>query len=330
MAEAKRVLVAGAGAIGSVFGGLLREAGHEVTLFGRSWHLQAVAAQGLEIDGIWGAHHPRGFRIATSSEDLADGYDLLLVCVKAYDTEAMVRAVSPTLALDGIALSLQNGLGNVETLASAFGPCRSLGASVLVGANIPAPGRVTVTVQAAPVVVGPLDARDAFWFEAARSWAERFRTAGVECDLTVEILAALWAKVFYNAPLNPLGALLRVHYGALGEAADLRAIMDQIIEEAFAVATARGVVLPWPSAAEYRELFYGALLPATRVHRSSMLQDLERGRRTEIDSINGRVWEYGAASGVPTPFNELMTRLVRWRSSHQAVLGPERLPWGPP
>lgn len=317
MAETKRVLVAGAGAIGSVFGGLLREAGHDVTLLGRQWHLQAVASAGLEIDGIWGEHHPRGFRIATSIQDLADRYDLLLVCVKAYDTQAIVSTVAPRLATDGVAISLQNGLGNVETLASAFGPCRSLGASVLVGANIPAPGRVTVTVQAAPVVVGPLDATDPFWMSVARSWVECLHAAGVSCDLTAEVLAALWAKVFYNAPLNPLGALLRVHYGALGEAEDLRVIMDRIIEEAFAVASARGVALPWSSAAEYRVLFYGQLLPSTYVHRSSMLQDLERGRRTEIDSINGRVWEYGATCGVPTPFNELMTRLVRWRSSHR-------------
>lgn len=120
-----------------------------------------------------------------------------------------------------------------------------------------------------------------------------------------------------------MGALLQVHYGALGEAEDLRGIMDQIIGEAFAVATARGVVLPWRSAREYRDLFYGVLLPATYVHRSSMLQDLERGRRTEIDSINGRVWEYGAERGIPTPFNELVTRLVRWRSSHRARSGLE-------
>lgn len=138
------------------------------------------------------------------------------------------------------------------------------------------------------------------------------------------MLACVWAKVLYNAPLNPLGALLRVHYGALGEDDDLRAIMDQVIDETFAVAGARGVRLDWPSADAYRETFYGSLLPSTYVHRSSMLQDLERGRRTEIDAINGRVWEYGRELGVPTPVNELMTRMMRWRSAH-AETSPEPL-----
>jgi len=125
----------------------------------------------------------------------------------------------------------------------------------------------------------------------------------------------LWAKVFYNAALNPLGALLGVHYGALRQQADSRALMDAVIDEAFAVARAEGVALPWPTADAYRKEFYERLVPVTFGHRSSMLQDLERGRQTEIDAINGAVWHRALAHGIPAPVNEMLTRLVRLRTS---------------
>src|SRR5262249_53879596 len=127
---------------------------------------------------------------------------------------------------------------------------------------------------------------------------------------TDRLAALLWAKVFYNAALNPLGALLGLHYGALPESAHSRALMDGVIDEAFDVARAEGVSLPWSSAGGYRDEFYGRLVPATYDHRSSMLQDLERGRRTEIDAINGAVWRRGAEHGIKTPVNAALTQLI--------------------
>jgi 2-dehydropantoate 2-reductase len=124
----------------------------------------------------------------------------------------------------------------------------------------------------------------------------------------------LWAKVVYNAALNPLGALLKVHYGALPEHADSRAVMDAVIDEAFVVAAAEGVELPWATAEAYRREFYERLVPVTAEHRSSMLQDLERGRPTEIDAINGEVWRRARLHGIAVPTNEILTRLLRLRS----------------
>jgi 2-dehydropantoate 2-reductase len=109
---------------------------------------------------------------------------------------------------------------------------------------------------------------------------------------------------------------LRVHYGALGEEQGLKTIMDRIIDEVFRVGQKRGVRFLWKSADEYRELFYSKLLPATYDHQSSMLQDLERARRTEIDALNGKIWRYGAELGIPTPFNEAVTHLIRGRESY--------------
>ena len=310
-----KILIAGSGAVGSVFGGLLREAGHEVTLLGRDWHLRAIEAVGLEISGIWGDHRADGFRLATRVADLSGSYDLILVSVKAYDTRQIVQEVAPYLRPGGLAIALQNGLGNLETLAEVIGPGGSLGGSVLIGAKIPGPGKVTVTVYAAPVVIGPLDSSSTGCMELTRFWASLFSRMGIPCEPTDQILSHLWAKVLYNAPLNPLGAILRVHYGALGEEQELKTIMDRIIDEVFQVGQKKGVRLLWKSADDYRDLFYSKLLPATYDHQSSMLQDLERRRRTEINALNGKIWRYGTELGIPTPFNEAMTQLILGRES---------------
>lgn len=321
-----RILVVGAGALGSVFGGLLRCAGHNVTLLGRAPHLEAIAADGLRITGIWGEHRATDFELATSAAELGGGYDSILLTVKSYDTAAAIALVAGRLAPGGVVVSLQNGLGNVELIAARIGAERVLGGRVIFGATVSGPGRVKVTVYAAPVLIGAWSAgdrpaADAAAIAAAQGWAECFRVARIPSEYCDDIGAALWAKVFYNAALNPLGALLGVHYGALAEHEESRALMDRVIDEAFAVARAEGVHLSWPSAAAYREVFYARLVPPTFDHRSSMLQDLERGRRTEVEAINGEVWQRGVRHGIPTPVNELLTRLVLARTAVQGGRG---------
>ena len=308
------ILVAGAGALGCVFGGFLHRAGHAVTLLGRAAQIDAIAGKGLWIEGLWGEHQLTGLQLATRTPDVSAPVDAVLITVKSYDTRAIATTVAPLLAPEGVAISLQNGLGNVETLSDVFGGQRVLAGRVIFGAEAIALGRVRVTVYADPVLIGAWrqDAHSRL-AAVARLWAERFAAAGIPSAYSDDIEAALWGKVFYNAALNPLGALLGVHYGALAEDPDTRAIMDVVIDEAFRVAVAEGVALPWASAATYRMMFYDRLVPSTYQHRSSMLQDLERGRLTEIDAINGAVWKRGAARGIVSPANELLTRLVHAR-----------------
>jgi len=313
-----RILVAGAGALGSVVGGFLRRAGHDVTLLGRDTHVAAIAAAGLEIDGLWGHHRVTGFGLATTPGSLAGPYDAILVTVKAYDTRRAAAETVATLAPTGVMISLQNGLGNVEALIEVAGPARVLGGRVIFGTELTAPGQVRVTVYADRVLIGAPAGAGSAAAQRARDWAQCFDAASIPAAYCEDIAAALWGKVLYNAALNPLGALLGVHYGALGDQAHTRAIMDRVIAETFAVAAAEQVTLPWPAAAEYRETFYGRLLPSTYRHRSSMLQDLERGRRTEIDAINGAVWARGCARDIDTPANEVLTRLVHAREARRA------------
>lgn len=309
-----RVLIAGAGALGSVFGALLCRAGHAVTLLGRDPHMEAIRRAGLHVSGIWGEHHADGLYATTRVEDTGDEFDAILVCVKSFDTEAITRGLEGRLQPQGVWLSLQNGLGNAEAIARAADSRRVLAARVIFGATVDTPGQVRVTVYAEPVLVGaPLAADNAGLIELAGDWAAAFAAAGIPAEPCADVGAALWGKALYNAALNPLGALLGVHYGALPEHPDTRALMDLVIDEAFAVAQAEAVNLPWASPAEYRSIFYDRLVPSTYDHRSSMLQDLERGRRTEIDAINGEIWRRGIRHGIVTPTNEALTRLVRAR-----------------
>src|SRR5262244_2013196 len=133
----------------------------------------------------------------------------------------MARDICGVIYRYGLVVSLQNGLGNIETLARIFGAERSLGANVPVGAIIPEAGRVTVTVQAAPIIIGPLEVSDCVMLERIHYWIKAFQRANIPCEHTVRIPSYLWAKIFYNAPLNALGALLQVQYGVLAEVAEL-------------------------------------------------------------------------------------------------------------
>ncbi len=319
-----RILVAGAGAIGSVFGGLLAHSGHDVTLLGRAAHMQAVKRRGLVVDGIWGRYHCRKLEAVTAPVDCGTSFDAVLVTVKSYDTPVIAEVAAQKVCADGQVISLQNGLGNLEVLARHIDPRRLFGGRVIFGARMVEPGAVEVTVCAEPVRIGPYVPAEQKSKAAAQQWASIFTEAGIRTEVCDSIEAELWAKAFYNAALNPLGALLGCNYGWLAENLDTRAIMNGVIEEAFAVAVAEKVPLRWASAEAYRAEFYSSLVPRTAAHRSSMLQDLEQGKRTEVDAINGEVWRRGERHGVPTPLNALLTRLIRAATarSQKRVGGP--------
>ena len=149
-----RVLVAGAGAVGSVIGGLLAAAGHNVTLLGRRIHLAAIASDGLALEGLWGERLVRVLTVATAVEELEGPFDAVILTVKSYDTAAVMSAMKGLVAADGCVIALQNGLGNVEQVAAAVGPARAVGGRVIFGAAIPRAGVVRVTVFADPIALG--------------------------------------------------------------------------------------------------------------------------------------------------------------------------------
>ncbi|MGC2495043.1 ketopantoate reductase family protein [Candidatus Binatus sp.] len=309
------ILIAGAGAIGSILGGMLHEAGHDVTLLGRRTHLDAVARRGLKISGLLGDRTVGGMKLADDPAKLGGRFGLILCAVKSYDTESITAALRERLADDGVIVSTQNGLGNIESLIETFGRRRILGARVIFGAEVPSPGCAHVTVFAQPVAIGPapaLNLEDSPTLaERARAIAAMVDAAGVPTIAVDDIMPVLWTKILYNVALNPLGALLRLNYGALAADQDVRPIIDRAIEEAFAVARAVGVALPFSSAEEYRKFFYEQLIPPTVSHRPTMMHDLHVRGRTDISALNGKIVELADRFGVDAETNRMLTRLIR-------------------
>jgi 2-dehydropantoate 2-reductase len=310
MDESCRFLIFGAGALGSAIGGLLRQAGHEVGLLGRAGHLEAIRQSGLRIDGLWGSHRVAGLGLFTSPEQVPAGdWDFILLTVKTYDTAAAVAACRRLAGPRTCLVSIQNGHGNVDALEDAFGPGRVLGARVITGAELE-PGHVTVTVHADALRLGPHHGEPER-MPLARRLAGILRQAGVPAEPTDQFLAYLWTKLIYNCALNPMGALLRLTYGELAEHPPTRQVMSTIIREAFAVCHANAIPLFHERPEDYEQLFDRQLVPATASHYPSMLRDLDRRGRTEIDSMNGAVVRLGQARNVPAPANALLTAMIQ-------------------
>lgn len=301
-----RYLIMGMGALGTVFGGLLRHAGHPVSFLGRGAHFERLKSKGGRIDGIWGEYRLGPVTLPQPGEL----YDVILLCVKSFDTALAVRQAAPWAAPDGLVLSLQNGLGNVEVIAREFGARRTVGGRVIFGAQVTEPGQVTVTVYADMVLLGAV--APAAPAEKLAEVVADFNEAGIPTAAVADILTHLWGKVLYNCALNPLGAILGVPYGALAEHPETRELMRLIIAEIYQVAAAKKVVLKFPTAVAYFQHFLEDLVPPTAAHRPSMWQDLKAGRRTEIEALNGAIRRYGRELGLPTPYNDTLTRLVRF------------------
>ncbi|MHC4718708.1 MAG: ketopantoate reductase family protein [Planctomycetota bacterium] len=252
--------------------------------------------------------------LATDPAELAGrGFDVIVVCVKSYDTAPAAEAVAPLVGPDTAVVSMQNGYGNVEHLTERFGADRVLCARVITGFSIPAPGQVDITVHADDIRVGSFRRPG---HPAAERLTAAINDAGLPASPADNVEAILWGKILYNCALNPLGAILGVHYGALADSAHTRRIMDAVIDEAFAVIDAHGFPCLWASADAFRKAFYEQQIPPTYDHRPSMLQDLAAGKPTEIDALNGAVVRLAAEKGLPAPVNETLVRMVRFLESH--------------
>lgn len=318
-----KVLVMGAGALGSILGGFLARAGHQVTLVGRPAHMNAIRESGLHVTGIWGEHHITGMRAVTAAADVIDrDFDVVFIAVKSYDTAAAITQAAPLLADHTLVCSWQNGLGNAEIIAETTGWNRVVEAMVIFGVHIPDPGHVGVTVIARPTALGVYsDGPDP---ERVRALAKALDDAALPTVYSDQIAAELWRKVAYNSALNALCALLDTPYGGLPELPETRAIMADVVQELYNVAAARNVPLDPPTPEAYLDLFYEKLVPPTAAHFGSTHEDFRLRRRTEVDALNGAIVRFGEASGVECPVNRTITRLVKARERLYAA--PHALP----
>jgi 2-dehydropantoate 2-reductase len=296
-----RVAVIGTGALGCVYAARLSQ--HvDVCMLG-SWAegVAAVRAAGIHVvepDGrLWRAQVPT----YTDPAEVVN-VDVALVLVKSYQTLRAAEWASVSLAANGLAVTLQNGLDNYSTLIEAVGPERAAVGVTDNGATMLAPGEVRhVACNLTHLGVNPANRDRVF------ALAQALDRAGLETRVEEDIAARLWGKAVANAAINPLTALLRVTNGALLQAADRRRLLVSLAGEAADVARAKDIALPFEDPVGHVE----SVCRSTAANRSSMLQDVERGRPTEIDSINGIIVAEGKALGVQVGVNEVVWRLVR-------------------
>jgi 2-dehydropantoate 2-reductase len=300
------IAVVGAGAVGCYYGGMLARAGAPVTLIGRPVHVDAIRRDGLLLDTL---NFSERVAVGASTDvAAAGGARLVLFCVKSTDTEATARALAPHLGADAIVLSLQNGVDNLERIrAIVDAPC--LAAVVYVAAAMAAPGYVRHTGRG-DLVIGAIEteakARAAAQplLDEVAGWLQR---AGIGCTVSENVEGELWAKLLINCAYNAISALGRARYRRIGAHPLALGVLQASVREVMAVALAAGVKLPDGDPVEAALAISHSMAGAT----SSTAQDIARGRRTEIDHLNGYVVRRGEALGVPVPVNRTLHALVR-------------------
>ena len=296
-----KIAVAGAGAVGGYFGGLLARAGAPVVMIGRPAFVSAIKKNdGLFLDTV---QFQESVKVEASEElSAARGAEIVLFCVKTTDNASTARTLAPLLAPGALVLSLQNGVDNVEQIRTAA-RIEALPTVVYVAASVPEPGRVK-HVGRGDLVVGPEN-------EKTKSVAALFARAGVGCRISENIEGELWTKLIWNCALNAVSALGRAKYGQIGASPDARKVLESLVDEVLAVARAANVHLP--GLEDPKAAYAGAFRIATQMAEtySSTAQDMQRGKRTEIDSLNGFIARRGAELGVPTPVNQAMYALVK-------------------
>jgi len=300
-----RIAVVGGGAMGSLFAALLTRAGHDVSLLDRSAERADAAREGVRVERPDGT----AFTVpvaATTEGDSLHVADLLVVAVKSYDTAAAVADAAPAVGPDTAVLTLQNGLGNAETVAEAVPEERVLAGTTAHGATLLGPGRVR-HAGTGPTRVGRYFAAND---DRVAAVADALTRAGVETTVVDDVRDAIWAKVAVNAGVNPVTALADVDNGALSGGVGDR-LLAAAVREAAAVARAVGRDVPDSTVDDAR-----AVVESTAANRSSMHADLAAGRRTEVEAINGAVVEAGEAHGVPVPVNRTLADLVRLASGY--------------
>ena len=295
-----KIAVVGAGAVGGYFGGMLARAGAPVVFIGRPNFVEAVKRNGLFLDTLT---FQESVRVEASAElTAARGAEIVLFCVKTIDNASTAKALAPILAANAIVVSLQNGVDNVETIHAA-GIVNVLPSVVYIGAFVPEPGRVKHGGRG-DLVCGPES-------EQTRRIVELFARAGVPVRTSQNIQGELWTKFIGNCSLNAISALSRSKYGRIAQDAEAWKIVERAIEEVIAVAKASGIDLgPLAQISEASGLARKICLQLPEAI-SSTGQDLMRGKRTEIDSLNGLVARRGAALGIPTPTNHSLWSLVK-------------------
>ncbi|HUK65758.1 MAG TPA: 2-dehydropantoate 2-reductase [Anaeromyxobacteraceae bacterium] len=288
-----RVVVAGAGGVGALLGGMLARAGEEVGFLARGESLRALAEKGLVVDSPRGTFHLARVFASDDPEKLR-GAEVVLVAVKSWQVRDLAPRLAPLLAPEGFAVPLENGVEAAEILASALGRPRVVGGLCHLISFLEAPGRVKHTGERLEVTLGELGGGASPRIEAL---AGVMRKAGVDVVVSDDVESALWKKFAFIAPFGGVGAVTRAPAGVMRSIPETRSLLRSAIEEVLAVAAARGVRLPPQTTASVLNMIDSLGPDAT----ASMQRDIIAGRPSELDDQIGAVVRLGRSAGVRVP-----------------------------
>ena len=298
-----RIAIVGSGGVGGYFGGRLAATGADVTFLARGAHLEAMRTRGLRIDSPKGDVHLPHVKAAADPSEVGPA-DIVFFAVKLYDADSALGLLTPLVGPDTVVIPLQNGVDSVAMLTRAVGAPHIAGGTCYVSAVIAEPGVIRHTAMD-HLIFGELDGRPS----ARLEWLlEACRPTGFQATLSTDIAVDIWTKFVRLSVFSGMTAVTRSPLGVVCGDPELFAMLKEAVREAMAVAHAKGIAVP-ASTVEDVALAYSTLPPQTK---SSMLEDLERGRRLELPWLSGAVVRIAREVGVETPTHRFIT----------AVLGP--------
>lgn len=310
-----KVLIVGAGAIGIALGTIMKNDNTDIDFLAHGDTYKSIKEQGISREGLLGEKYiaKEDIDVYEKYEDIQDGiYDYILICTKTTVNKEVSKEIynnKEILKDSGIIVIMQNGWGNDEEYLKYFPKEMIYSARVITGFERTARNRSKITVHAAPLMIGSLYGLDV---SKVKELANVIHKGGLETVASNDVSKALWSKMLYNCALNPLGAIFKVNYGKLSESDYSKDIMNKIIHEIFEVMNIAGYTSFYKDEEEYKKDFYENLIPSTYNHRASTLQDMEKGIKTEIDSLNGSVIRIGEKYNIDVSNNKTIYNIIKF------------------
>ncbi len=308
-----KALIIGAGAVGVAIAASVSNENMETALVARGRTADYIEKNGVKRTGIFGVMSAPADKVRVYRDygQIKEAYDYVIISAKTLANSEIADNLEKNrgiIADDGHIVIFQNGWGNDDKYTELFGKDKVYNARIITGFEKENPGTSKVTVHTAPILLGSLFGFDN---ECMKPLADAINASGIPSEVSDTIEEALWAKMLFNTTLNPLGAILGTTYGAMSEMNNAVQIMNSLIGETYNVMGAAGYKTYWPDADTYKKVFYSKLVPDTYAHRSSTLQDMEKGIPTEIDTLNGCVIRIADNYSVEVPVHRTIYNIIK-------------------
>lgn len=307
-------LIIGAGALGIGIGASLRDSGYSVDFIARGETAECINKYGISRKGWFkDIEIPAGdVTVYESYEELPEEkYDYIIISTKTVANEEVAYELdnNSICMKEGCrVVFMQNGMGYEAPFMGFLEENEVYHSRVITGFMKPAPNESIITAHQNPILIGSIFGYDN---ECVKPLADAIDKSGIPAATETDIVSALWAKLIYNTTLNPLGAILNMSYGELADSDYAHSIMDILIEESFQIMDAAGGRTYWKTADEYRKALFEEMIPVTYEHRSSTLQDIERKRKTEIDTLTGALLAMASDNNITATMHSMIYTLVK-------------------